>query len=117
MRICYFLSDRHGPGNLRCMIPGAALEQQYDWQVKTTATMNVVQNVILDQADIYVMARQTHPDLPTIVRDMVREQGKCVIGEVDDWFLGLSASQDVHAPRSYYTVQPKILGACSGMTV
>lgn len=119
MKIVYFLTDRHGPGNLRCLIPGEELKRQYGWKFSAHNTMSVVSNHVMIEADIYVMARQTHRALPIVIKDMVEEQGKCVIGETDDWFLGLSTVQKTtkHASEAYYTIQPRILGACSAMTV
>lgn len=119
MKICYFITDRHGPGNLRSLIPGAELERQYGWEVRTMQTLAVVRNHLNIDADIYVMQRQTHPALPVIARDMVKLQGKCVVGEVDDWFLGLSSMQDIghQATVKYYRVMPKILAECTGVTV
>lgn len=119
MRICYFITDRHGPGNLRSLIPGAELERQYGWEVRSMQTLAVVRNHLNVEADIYVMQRQAHPALPVIVRDMVKLQGHTVIGEVDDWFLGLSSMQDIGkaASTKYYRVMPKILANCTGVTV
>lgn len=119
MRIAYFLTDRHGPGNLRCLIPGEELKKQYGWEYTSHNTMLLAANHVLMKADIFVMARQTHRSLPVVVRDMVQEQGRCVIGETDDWFLGLSTvqPQTQHASEAYYTIQPRILSACSAVTV
>jgi len=119
MKLCYFLTDRHGPGNLRSLLPGEQLERQYGWEIYDVQTLVVVKGHLKIDADIYVMQRQTHKALPTIVRDMVELQGKCVVGECDDWFLGLSTMQDIgsHATAAYYQVMPKIFSRCTGLSV